>query len=67
MKQKWLYMMHIYSFVPFPLSEVFASEYLPSLLGTYGTFEASLYYVFAFAHIIVVLSRLVCIWMREKK
>lgn len=33
MKQKWLYMMHIYSFVPFPVSEVFASEYLPSLLG----------------------------------
>lgn len=59
--------MHIYSFVPFPVTEKIASEYLPSLLGTYGTFEASLYYVFAFAHIIVLLSRLVCIWMGGKK
>lgn len=39
-------MMHIYSFVPFPVPEEIASEYLPSLRSTYGTFEASLYYCF---------------------
>lgn len=44
-KHKWLYVMHIYSFVPFHVSEVIAIEYLPwSLLGTYKE-----------------LSRLVCV------